>query len=624
MNILLAALLTACLVLLQCLVGGTRLVFSLPAYALAAVAAVLSLVWIRRPVFKPSTACLVSTLLLAGYTFARAWGSPVPYLARPDAFMIGGALLVYLLTALYLNASSARLWIVAALLTVAAVHVSVGLIQFRDQNGFMLFGFLRGDTNWRASGMLISGNHLSGYLEAAGLLALSITVWSRLGIGFKMLTGYLALFCYLGVIITGSRGGVLSSIVSLVAFGILCIWVVSIYRPRHFALFLVGIVVAGLVFFSAVGFIAMQHASINKRLHNIETASKDVRVYNWRASLDQFRQSPVWGTGAGTHLYYGRLFRRPQIQVDPVHAHSDYLELLAEYGIAGEILALAFLLTHLSNGLRTIRDITERRLCNALSSARSDSLALTLGATTAVIAIMAHSVVDFNMHIPGNTLLFAFLFGMLGNPGTDRPDPGVRWLSRTTLLRGGLAVLGVAMLAGVAQRYKGELLTEKARGLLRDLRYQAAVEQSTRAIQADPSNFYPYLYQGEAYRIMALQMQIPPLQTAFFEKAATSFRNGLNLFPQDSNLLIKLGRSLDGAHRVEEAGEAYLSALRWDPTFGYNYAHYAAHLEMTGQPEAAKKCREAAGKLGTPDAKQIGKAEKEIIRATDSANPNPQ
>ena len=180
------------------------------------------------------------------------------------------------------------------------------------------------------------------------------------------------------------------------------------------------------------------------------------------------------------------------------------------------------------------------------------------------------------------------------------------------------------MLAGVAQRYKGELLTEKARGLLRDLRYQAAVEQSTRAIQADPSNFYPYLYQGEAYRIMALQMQIPPLQTAFFEKAATSFRNGLNLFPQDSNVLIKLGRSLDGAHRVEEAGEAYLSALRWDPTFGYNYAHYAAHLEMTGQPEAAKKCREAAGKLGTPDAKQIGKAEKEIIRATDSANPNPQ
>ncbi|MEI6561078.1 MAG: O-antigen ligase family protein [Verrucomicrobiota bacterium] len=620
MHIFLAALLIACLVLIQCLAGGTRLVLALPPYAFAAAAAVLSLGWIRRPSVKPSTACLVSTLLLAGYTFWHAWNSPVPYLARPDAFMIGAALLVYLLTALYLTAPNARLWIVAALLAVAAVHVSVGLIQFREQNGFMLFGFLRGNNDWRASGMLICGNHLAGYLESVALLALGITLWSRVGVGLKMLTGYLTLFCYLGVLISGSRGGVLSWLISLAVFGLLCIWIASIYTPRNFIMFMTGTLVAGLVFLGVFGLVANNSSVIKSRLKKIESASTDGRIYNWQATLDQYRQNPVWGTGAGTHLYYGRLFRRPQLQADPVHSHGDYLELLAEYGIVGELLAVVFLLTHLFNGLHAIRDITQRRLCNALASARSDSLALTLGATAAVVALMAHSVVDFNMHIPGNALLFAFLFGMLGNPGTARPEP-TRWLSSTSLLRVILAVLGIVMLAGVARRYKGEELTEKARVSLRNLQYQTSVEQATQAIQADPSNFYPHLYMGEAYRMIAFRMQIPPLRIAYFEKAATAFQKGLDQFPYDDNLMLKLGLALDGAHRFNEAEVAYLNAIRWNPNFGYNYALYAAHLELIGQLEASKKCREAARHLGTPNADEVGRGEMLILRSSTPPSP---
>ena len=623
MNILLAALLTACLVLIQCLAGGTRLILSLPPYALAAAAAVLSLVWIRRPGIKPSTSCLLSTLLLAGYTFLRAWNSPVAYLARPDSFIICGALLVYLLTALYLTESSTRLWIVAALLTVAAVHVCVGLIQFRDQTGFMLFGFVRPEKSWRASGMLISGNHLAGYLESVALLALSITLWSRLAVGPKMLTGYMALFCYLGVLISGSRGGVVSSITSLVAFGALCIWVFSIYTPRNFALFAVGTAAAVLLFLGVACHMAMKNQVINKRLHQIDKISEDSRMFMWKAALAQSRINPAWGTGAGTYRYYGRLFRSQQVQYDPIRVHGDYLELLAEYGIVGEFLAVFFLLTHLANGLRSIRDITRRRLCNALSTARSDSLALVLGATAAVVALMAHSIFDFNMHIPGNALLFAFLFGVLGNPGNARPTPLPSWLSGTLLLRASLAALGIAMLAGVFHSYKGEELTEKARVCLRDLHYPETIKQADLAIQADPSNYYPHLYQGEAYRILALCAQSPQSQAAYFEKAVASFQKGLDLFPQDSNMLMKLGFSLDGAHRPQEAEEAFLRAIQWDPLCGYYYAQYATHLEIiTQQPEMAKKYRQAA--YGVPNVDQFGKAEMLMIFKADGTKPNPK
>ena len=620
MHFLLAVLLTACLVTLQCLVGGTRFIFSFPAYAMAAAAAVLSIVWIRRPRINPSLLCLISTLLLAGYVLARAWVSPVPYLARTDIFMVAGALLVYLLTSLYFHESRTRLWIVTALLAVAAVHICVGLLQFRDSNGYMLFGFLRGDETRRASGMLISGNHLAGYLEALALFALSITLWGRFRLGFKFLTGYLIVFCYLGVILSGSRGGYLSSLASLVAFAMISIWVTGIYRRRNFGSIIAGTFMAGVLLLWGVSHAMSHNTFINKRIELLTQSSKDVRVYNWLATLDQYKLNPVWGTGAGTHLYYGRLFRRPQIQADPIHSHGDYLELLAEYGIVGEALALFFLLTHLFNGIRSIREITVRRLCNALTSPRSDALALTLGATTAVIALMAHSVVDFNMHIPGNALLFAFIFGMLANPGIDRTQSIPSWTHPATLLRGGVAVLGVAMLAAIAYRYQGEASTEQARISLRNRDYQACIEQATLAIKADPSNPDPYFYQGEAQRITALRMQLPALRSVLFEKAIEAYRRGLMQFPQDENLLLRLGQALDGARRFDEAEEVYCRVIALDPNLGILHAYYATHLRLVGKGEAAKKSLDAARQLGLGDAHNVGRAEAQSILEAGSAN----
>ena len=66
--------------------------------------------------------------------------------------------------------------------------------------------------------MFISSIHLAGYLEAVGAFALSFAAWSRWAGWARFLAGYLALLCYAGVAITGSRGGYGSSIVALGAF----------------------------------------------------------------------------------------------------------------------------------------------------------------------------------------------------------------------------------------------------------------------------------------------------------------------------------------------------------------------------------------------------------------------
>ena len=599
-------LLSATLVLIQCLVGGTRMVYSFPPYAIAGVAALLSVVSIRRPLASTYVYCLGSAILLAGYVVIRAWYSPNPYLARPDAFMAVGCLIIYLLTSLYLVQSRFRGWVVAVLLLVALVHVGVGIVQFKTGKPFMLFGFSdSGAYPGRAHGMLICPNHLAGFLEAVGLLGLSFTFWGRHRIAVKLLFGYATLVCFLGVAISGSRGGYLSTVFALLVFAGLLLWMVRVHRDSRFWLALSGTLVVLAVFLSvAVGL--MQHSRpINQRLTRITTASEDIRWYNWLASVDQFKLSPLLGTGSGTHLYYGRLFRRIQIQSDPEHSHNDYLELLSEYGVVGGILAAVFLILHAVWGLRTAKEMARRRFACGLPLTGSDTLALTLGALGAVAAIIAHSVVDFNLHIPGNALLFAFIFGVLASPGIH-PAADIRLRSMETLSRGLLVLLGAGLLAAVTGRYQSELFTNRSLMALRDRNYRECIQLAALAIEKDPLNPWNYFYQGEANRAWGAGMPYYALRESQFLKAIAAYREGLKHFPQDMNLWTRLGQCLDATYQFEDADDAYRNAIANDPNLGILYAYYGAHLRLTGEVEGAKKCEDAAHDMGAERIQEIG------------------
>jgi O-antigen ligase len=592
--------LAAALVLTQFLVGGAQLAYSFPGYAMIGLTALGSLISLRRepPVHRLSSGCIATALLLAGYVLVRACFSPNAYLARSDAYLAAACLAVYLMTALYLTQSRYRFWIVGALLAVAVVHAAVGAFHFKTgQNGYLSYtGFyVEPKLNYRASGLLICSNHMAGYLEAMALFALSITFWSRCRMVAKLLAAYLVLTCYAGVIMSMSRGGYLSSTFSLLVFAGLSLWVVRIVNRQRLRVVSLGTAAVLVAVFSILSLLLVQSGLIRGRLNDLAHSTEDVRRFNWLATLDQFKLSPLVGTGSGTHLYYGRLFRRPQIQADPEHAHSDYLEMLAEYGIIGSALALAFLGIHLGAGLRTAREVARGRLCHSPETVCSDTLALTLACLGAVAAIGAHSVVDFNLHIPGNALLFAFVFGILASPGNDW---GEKPALLQTSLRGVLAVLGLGLLVSVALKYPNERWANQSRLALRAHRYDEVSELAQKAIQADPGNPRPYFYRGEAARLIAQRMPNFSLSEPHYEEAIAAYRKGLEYFPQDENLWVRLGQSLDGLTRFEEADEAYRQAVAQDPNLGILYSYYAAHQRLIGEEESAKKCEAAAQALG--------------------------
>jgi O-antigen ligase len=339
LNAVLFVLLSAAIVWIQCLIGGTRLVFSLPPYFLLSAASLLTVVAIRKHPTSPRVSCLIAASLLGGYVAVRAAWSPTDYLWWPDFTMILACLMAYFLVALYLEQPAFRMALVLVLFALTIGELIPAFRQFSQGDNYMAFGFLRADSGPRASGFFISPNSLAGFLETIGIIAFSLACWMRWRGWIKGLTVMFACLCWLGVAVSGSRGGYLSTVFSWLVFGLLSLWVIRRLNPERFGFALSLSALGFVTVLIGAGLLMTKSNLLRDRLNRLgdqfNGAPSDVRVYNWQAAEDQFHLAPAFGTGAGTHLYYGRQFRRPQIQVDPVHAHNDYLELAAEYGLVG-------------------------------------------------------------------------------------------------------------------------------------------------------------------------------------------------------------------------------------------------------------------------------------------------
>ena len=77
----LAVLLLAAVALIQCLTGGSRLLFALPGYAFIGVAAVLAVFSLPKVIPRATIGCVASAAILAGYAVWRALSSPMEYYA---------------------------------------------------------------------------------------------------------------------------------------------------------------------------------------------------------------------------------------------------------------------------------------------------------------------------------------------------------------------------------------------------------------------------------------------------------------------------------------------------------------------------------------------------------------
>jgi O-antigen ligase len=282
-----------------------------------------------------------------------------------------------------------------------------GLIWFLMVFGFLvaIFGILQhltfnGKLYWFREmrfggipfGPYVNRNHFAGFAELIIPVSLVPLVLGKVRRERWFIVILFAVVPVGALFFSASRGGIISFLVEL---GVIAIWfAVRRSAQRH----LLSAASVLLLTFLMVSWLGVRQA-LNRftSMQSLEVTSgkrTSMAEDTWHIFVDH----PWFGTGLGTlqdvfppyeTLYDGKIVN---------HSHNDYLEALAETGVAGGLCCAWFLGTLLFESLRRLSQ-----------TSGAFSATVQLSALVGCLGFLTHSLVDFNLHIPSNALLFFLL-----------------------------------------------------------------------------------------------------------------------------------------------------------------------------------------------------------------------
>ncbi len=301
---------------------------------------------------------LVALFLLSGALSALL--SPFPalfglkWLARYAVFLIASFLLLFLFS---LDARRIDFFL-KALLGLASFLALIALVEVAS-DGFSRFladAFREGNREFfsgrvRAAATLDHPNTMGCFMALAVLAA--VVVRRRSGMRLGLFVPVVALACT-ALFLSGSRNALVVLLVPLAALLFDRNTIVT-------ALWALGLSVLSLIVLAPS---SSRFAYLWKSAHAVRpgaaSVAEDSRSYDaikarkmlWRSSLAMFRDHPLWGIGPGgakraMHDYASAellAMDGEKIERQYLHAHNGAINILAEFGAVGALLALLILL----------------------------------------------------------------------------------------------------------------------------------------------------------------------------------------------------------------------------------------------------------------------------------------
>jgi O-antigen ligase len=136
-------------------------------------------------------------------------------------------------------------------------------------------------------------------------------------------------------------------------------------------------------------------------LSSTEKISGNMRTLFWKETLPLISEFRLFGCGLGG---FGPAFTKYQVaaanfSVD--FAHNDYLQYVAELGFVGFAILAAVLIGILVQIFRGI-----------IALGNEDRRLIAIACAAAFVAILLHSLVDFNMYVPADAMTLAWIGGI--------------------------------------------------------------------------------------------------------------------------------------------------------------------------------------------------------------------
>ena len=263
-----------------------------------------------------------------------------------------------------------------------------GILQHLTFNG-KLYWFREMHYGGIPFGPYVNRNHFAGFAELFIPMALVPLMLGKVRRERRLIVGLFAVVSIGSMFLAASRGGIVSLAVEVV---VVVLWMAVRRMGPKQMLGGAAVLIAALAMVSWLGVKEIaQRFSTMKAMEVSSGKRASMRRDTWRIFVDH----PWMGTGLGTlqmvfppyeTLYDGRVVN---------HAHNDYLEALAETGIAGGLCCALYL------GLLLFHSSQQLSAGNA-----SFAAVLNLSGLVACSGFLVHSLVDFNLHLPANAQLF--------------------------------------------------------------------------------------------------------------------------------------------------------------------------------------------------------------------------
>ena len=575
---------------------GSRLdFFAVNPFALAQwLGVVVMVLWLCRVWLNPGQRLLWppicwAVLAFTIYAIIRYRAADIEYVAREELIQV----LVYA-------------FLFFAILNNLHRQESVQLISFTmiflamAISFYALYQFLTGSEHvWhllnryphRGTGTYISPNHLGGFLEMLLPLGLAYTLTSRAAPVAKVLLGYASLVILAGIAVTLSRGSWISIGSALVLFFGVLIFHRKYRLPS--TMFLAALLGAGVFFIP--------------RTHLLQTRLKElVSQHNageghanlWPPAIRIWRQTVWWGAGPAHFDYRFPMYRPVEVQLRPNRAHNDVLNTLVDWGIVGTALVASAWVLLALGAIKTWRfvrgtprDIGEKK--------NSNKFAFVLGASAGLVAILVHSAVDFNMHIPANAMLAVALMALLTSHlrfATER-----YWVAARAWLKAPATALVLAGIVYLSQQTCRHAIESGwlARAARAPAFSPAQVAFLTKAFSVERKNPETAYSIGEAFRIQSLDGSANYQELG--TKALDWFARAMKLNPWDRRSCLGYGMCLDWLDRQMEAPPYFDRAEQLDPNGYFTVANIGLHYVQLGNYAGAKPWFERSLRLQPQD-----------------------
>jgi O-antigen ligase len=281
----------------------------------------------------------------------------------------------------------------------AAFLALVGLLKLFDILVFPWWDYTaelrEGHGATRLSGVYVGSNHMAGFLEMSipMLLGLFLTRSRPLEVRVGMIC--LAMFLIICLVLTLSRGGWAGMAGAMFFMAMVLLFKKGFAHKRLVGTLLAMVIVTALIVLASTPVVdritTLTQGEVEDNLAG--------RLTYWAGTRAMIRDNFWAGTGPGTFTVAFPPYQVPGLPVLPRYAHGDYLEFAAEAGIFVVPVMLWILFLFFRAGF------------TRLKSRSRQTMGFSLGAMSAMVAILIHSIGEGNFQIPANIILFTAIMG---------------------------------------------------------------------------------------------------------------------------------------------------------------------------------------------------------------------